>query len=53
METPIIRAGRYVDTRSSKQYTLVRFNSEFLVFQGDLQISVEEFNEYFVMAKSL
>ena len=45
----IIRSGRYTDTRSGKRYILVRYNSSFLVFQGDITVSTEDFNEFFIM----
>ena len=49
---PVIRSGRYIDTRDGKAYTLVRFNSEFLYFQGGLGVSTKEFNEYFIQSQS-
>ena len=45
----IIRSGRYTDTRDGKKYILVRYNSEFLIFQGDVTVSTKDFNDFFIM----
>ena len=50
MVVMVIKQGRYIDTRDGRKYTLVKWNSVFLVFQGGLQVSMEEFNEFFELS---
>ena len=48
--TPIVKSGRYIDVRNGVAYTLARFNSTTLVFQGGYEVSSKDFEEYFVVA---
>jgi len=49
MNTMIIRQGHYYDTRDGQDYVLTGFTDKVITFNGNITITVEDFNKYFKM----
>jgi hypothetical protein len=52
METPIIRQGRYTDSRTDAIFILTGWSDHTVVFNGNTYISIEDFKTYFRLATS-
>ncbi len=51
MSTPIIRQGRYVDTRTHEVMVLTAWGGDTLTFNGNIVVTIKDFEEYFRIVK--
>lgn len=47
MGIPIIRQGRYIDSRDHSTLILTSIAEETVTFNGNITITLDEFNKYF------
>jgi len=51
MKTPIVRQGRYRDTRTTEIMVLTGWSDKAIVFNGNITVLEDDFYKYFTLVK--